>query len=62
MARAVLQPAVEHLAQQLSSSRSTLSGELHSPLSQLSGVPYFPLSRRSFLGAPRAELEPYIGT
>ena len=51
IARAVLQPAAEHLGQQLTAARSTLPAELHNPLNQLGGVPYFALSRRSFLGA-----------
>jgi hypothetical protein len=50
VARAVLQPAAEHLGQQLTATRSTLPAELHNPLNQLGGVPYFALSRRSFLG------------
>ena len=50
VARAVLQPAAEHLGQQLTAARSTLPTELHNPLNQLGGVPYFALSRRSFLG------------
>ena len=51
IARAVLQPAAEHLGQQLTAARSMLPAELHNPLNQLGGVPYFALSRRSFLGA-----------
>ena len=50
IARAVLQPAAEHLGQQLTAARSTLPAELHNPLNQFGGVPYFALSRRSFLG------------
>ena len=53
VARAVLQPALEHLAHSLATGRSPLAAELHNPLSQLPGVPYFPLTRRNFLGQPR---------